>query len=679
MIEVVGNLSLSMAVLAAAMTGLLAIGSARLESQSLLAASRKMLWGYLGLVALASAMLVSAFLQNDFRIEYVVHYSEVALPVGYKLAAFWAGQAGSLLLWALVLGVMSVIYATGARKQSGGEPAAAIVTLSVVLGFFAALMLFAANPFKASEFVPADGEGLNPMLQNIGMIAHPPILFLGYAGFTIPFAMMIGAMVAGRRDNEWIASTRRWTIASWLFLSIGIILGAQWAYVELGWGGYWAWDPVENASLLPWLTGTALLHSIIVQQQRGMLKCWNVSLIALTFILCIFGTYLTRSGVIDSVHSFGKSLIGTFFLAFLIAASVFSVILILVRRPILRPEHSLEALLGREGLFTATNVLLLGMTIITLVGTMFPLISRTIAGEQVTVQRSFYNRMVAPLGLVLVALMAAGPLLAYGKAAGKQTLKGLIVPLIAAALVVAGFAVRGLHEAWALIAVGIATVLAFTVTIDLVKAIIVRISVMHENPVSAIVNLLDGNHRRYGGQTVHVGMMLIVVGIVGSSLFSWKQSYQLHPGQSVSFGGQTMTFNQLREVRHGNYSAVEANLTLTNEKGETSTLMPERRFYDKSQEANSEVAIQSSWRRDVYLTLEGWDNGGQTTAIQVIVNPLVSWIWTGGWILGLGAIVALLPRLVTHVEAVAEEETKSKKQQTPGSSRRKGRAVAAAH
>src|SRR5688572_2625577 len=311
MTELVGNLSLGLGVLVAALSGLAAVAAARFQSESLMKAARGLMGIYLVLIAAASAALVIAFLNNDFRIQYVASYSERALPFGYKLAAFWAGQAGSLLLWALMLAGFSFLYVVTRKHESYSEAAGAIVTLAVINVFFVSLMLFAerpatetapathANPFSLAEVVPADGRGLNPMLQDPGMIAHPPALFLGYAGFAVPFAMLIGALVAGRKDNDWIAATRRWIVASWLFLGIGIILGAQWAYVELGWGGYWAWDPVENASLLPWLTATALLHSIMVQQSRGMLKAWNAVLIALTFILCIFGTYITRSGVID--------------------------------------------------------------------------------------------------------------------------------------------------------------------------------------------------------------------------------------------------------------------------------------------------------------------------------------------------------------------------------------------
>jgi cytochrome c-type biogenesis protein CcmF len=477
------------------------------------------------------------------------------------------------------------------------------------------------------------------------MIAHPPLLFLGYAGYTFPFAMMVGALIARRRDCDWLAALRPWAIVSWLFLSIGILLGAQWAYVELGWGGYWAWDPVENASLLPWLTGTALLHSIMVQQHRGMFRRWNVILIAATFVLCIFGTYLTRSGVIQSVHAFEKSLIGTFFLAFLGACTLGSIVLLIWRRGALCADRPLEGLLGREGMFLAVNVLLVGMTLLTLIGTIFPILSRTFGSQEVTVGPSFYNKVVAPLGLLLVALMAVGPLLTYGPRAaatlGRRIVAPLVLALVAVAALYAGWSAR---NPWALLSGGIATMALSAIVIDFGKSLWHRKRSTGELWPLALLRLIDSSHRRYGGQVVHVGMLLIVVGIIGSSLFSVDRTHQLRPGETATVGGRSVTFVGLSEKREANFTAVQAEVTLTGANGQKSTLRPQRRFYDKTEQPNAEVAISSTWRDDVYVNLAGWEAGGSITAIQVIINPLVSLLWTGGLVLTAGGVLCLLPR-----------------------------------
>ena len=642
-----GNFGLGLGVFVAAGALMAALTAARFESALFLRAARSLVAVFFGLMCVSSVALLIALVTSDFRYEYVASYTERALPMGYKLAAFWAGQAGSLLFWGLVLSGMSLLYVLARRNDEGVEPAVAVAALSGVLLFFAALMLFAANPFATLPQVPADGHGLNPMLQDPAMIAHPPILFLGYAGYTIPFAALLAALVAGRSDNAWLGTIRRWSIASWLFLSIGILLGAQWAYVELGWGGYWAWDPVENASLLPWLTGTALLHSVIVQQHRGMMKLWNAVLIAASFVLCIFGTYLTRSGVIQSVHSFGESPIGSFFLTFLVTTTLLTAGVIAWRRRLLKPEHPLEVLTGREGMFMATNVLLVLMTLVTLVGTIFPILSRTFGGQEVTVGQNFYNKVVAPMGLLLAAMMAVGPLLTYGKDAPRRLVKGLVLPVILAVAVVALLWVRGLHNPWALICAAIAAVAVVAIVVDFVGSVFYRVRGTGENPFAAVVGLLDANHRRYGGQVVHVGVMMIVIGVTASSLFVEKRAFPMNPGQTVQFAGRSVTFNGLKEVRFANFTAVEADVTVkVDATGETHPIHPQRRFYDKSEQANSEVAIESNWREDLYITLAGWEAGGHVTTLEMVINPLVSWIWVGGIVLTAGGVICMLPRLI---------------------------------
>ena len=647
MTAIMGTYSLCAAVLVAAfgLFATLAMGFLALPAWQ--TAARWCMTLTAALLTVASAALLYAFIGDQFQLSYVAGYSEQALPLGYKLAAFWAGQDGSLLLWAWMLGVMSTLAAWTYRGESAKENAATLATLLAVTGFFALLMLFAANPFRQLLEVPADGSGLNPMLQDPGMIAHPPLLFLGYAGFTIPFAMMIGALVGGRSDRRWIVATRRWTLVAWVCLSVGIVLGAQWAYVELGWGGYWAWDPVENASLLPWLTGTALLHSLMVQARRGMFKGWNVGLIALSFILCIFGTYLTRSGVVSSVHSFGESRVGNFFLGFLLLCIVVTVGLVLWRRRLLKPEVRLETLVSREGAFLAGNVLLLVITLVTLVGTIFPLLSSPFLGEPVTVKPPFYNKVVVPMGMLLLGLMAMGPVLKAGRTAAEKIGQVMLAPTVLGASGALVALALGLSNPWALGCVAVCTAGGSALLIDFGRTLRTRTRGTGEGWALGALRLFDSDHRRYGGQMAHVGMLLIGIGITGSSLFGVEKTLKLHTGRSANVGRYTLRFEQLDQVRHPNFIAMEATVTMTDDRGRSTTLRPQRRLYDKSRNRpNTEVALHTTLRDDLYVTLAGWEQDGHVAAIQVLVNPLVAWIWIGGTVLTLGGTICFLPRLL---------------------------------
>jgi len=664
-----GNFGLAVALLAAAVAVMACIVEGRFGSLSALRTARICIISIFGLFTLSSIALMGALIDSDFHLAYVGRFTEKALPTGYKIAAFWAGQEGSLLLWGWMIAAMAVLAIVVNWKKRDREQAITTAVLAVICGFFAALMLFAANPFTLAEQVPADGHGLNPMLQDPGMIAHPPFLFLGYAGFAIPFAMMFGALLTGRKDNHWVDGIRRWAVAAWLFLTIGILLGAQWAYVELGWGGYWAWDPVENASLLPWLTGTALLHSIMVQQQRGMLKVWNAVLIALTFVLCIFGTYITRSGVVDSVHSFGKSLVGTFFLVFLLGIILASIVLIVVRRRLLRPEHLLETVYGREGAFLAINVLLLVMTAVTTVGTVFPVISSAFTGNAVSVGQPFYNKVIVPMGVCLMALMAVGPLLTYGKGAGGYLKKHITPPLAGGAVVmIAVAAIWRVTHPWALATALIVGVAAVSAVWDLITTTYRRARNGDENVILALVHTIDGNHRRYGGQTIHIGMLMLMVGIAGSSLYGAKHTVQLTPGDSGDIGGGwSIKFEKVEQTRGENYEAVQATVTVRDPAGTEMTLRPQRRFYDKAEDSNTQVANWSTWRRDAYVTLAGWQDGGRQVAIEMIVNPLVAWLWIGGIVMTAGGLLCLLPRLIPHRLAdcaAAAQETGTRQVET---------------
>ncbi|MBL4701169.1 MAG: heme lyase CcmF/NrfE family subunit [Phycisphaeraceae bacterium] len=648
MIDQIGTYSLSLAILTAGIGLLATIMAYRFESQRALGWARVWLLGNALLITAACGVLMTAIMQNDFANVYVASYSEIALPWGYKIASFWAGQAGSLLLWAWLLVAMTAVLIWQQRKLQGKEVAATLAIMAFVNSFFAAILLFAANPFTTQAIVPADGHGLNPMLQDPGMIAHPPTMFVGYAGFTIPFAMLIGALAAGRRDDLWIANTRRWLLFSWLFLTIGILLGAQWAYIELGWGGYWAWDPVENASLLPWLTGTALLHSIMVQQARHTFRFWNACLIAITFLRCIFGTYLTRSGVIQSVHTFPESSIGQFFLGFLAVCIIITVVMIIWRRDHLKAQQPLTGLCNREGALLLTNVLLLIITGATLVGTIYPLISDLFTGKTISVGPPFYNKVILPMALLLLTLMAIGPALQYGVSDARRVAKKLRLPVAIAVIALILALILGLREPWSMACVTISALAIANVFNDLITVWFRNIRASNGNAFAVLFRQFDDNHRRYGGQFVHLGMILIMIGVAGSSLFNEKTTAQLKRGEQTTFAGYTMLLQDLHEVRNANFTAVQAIVKLTNPDGSVRTLRPEVRFYDKSEQPNTHVALKSNLKRDLYVTLAGWEQDGDLVALQAIINPLVVWIWIGGIAMTLGALFSMLPKLLAH-------------------------------
>jgi cytochrome c-type biogenesis protein CcmF len=464
---------------------------------------------------------------------------------------------------------------------------------------------------------------------------------------------------------------------SWVFLTLGIILGARWAYVELGWGGYWAWDPVENASLLPWLIGTALLHSIMAQQHRGQLKIWNAGLITASFLLCIFGTYVVRSGVVASVHSFAESPIGWFFLFFIGVTALVSLGIILWRLPLLWTERPLEALTSKEGAFVLTNILLVAITAVTFIGTMYPVFSRPF-GDPKSVDESFYNAKVMPMAIVLVAMMAIAPLLGYGREAAAKLMKRLAVPLAVGIFLVLVVSLTGLFNAertswtiWAVLSAMVVVVGVICIGWDMVRGIIERMKTKGENVVVALLRLLDTNHRRYGGQAVHVGMLMAVVGVAGSSLFHAEKELSMFAGETVEIGRYEMTFNGYKNTEGPNYYGMAATVSLKDTKtGQVNILHPEKRKYDKWDQVMSEVAIQSSWRKDLYVIFAGHDEKTHATAIRAMINPLVSWIWLGCWVMTAGGLVCMLPRLEPRSWRSAEVEPEPVKAKAPAKRRR---------
>jgi cytochrome c-type biogenesis protein CcmF len=530
-------------------------------------------------------------------------------------------------------------------------PYVAGVTSAVVV-FFVSVMLFGSNPFERLAFTPADGRGLNPQLQNVGMVIHPPMLYLGYISITIPFAFAIAALMSRRLDTGWIHAIRKWTLVSWLFLSIGITLGMWWAYVELGWGGYWAWDPVENASFLPWLTMTAFLHSVMIQEKRGMLKRWNLGLIIGTFLLSIFGTFITRSGVIASVHSFTQSNVGYFFLAFLVVAAVLSFTLLYTRWPQLEADVRLESMLSREAAFLFNNLLLVGIAFSVLWGTLFPILSEAVRGTKITVGPPFFNRVNVPLGLLLLALTGIGPLIAWRKASSANLRRQFVVPLASGTVALVALLVAGVRDGYAMMALALAAFVAGTVVQEFYRGVRARRRMHGEAIPIALIRLVERNRRRYGGYIVHVGVLIYFAAFAGMA-FKVQREATLKPGDSVELRSPFGHTYRFTHVGISQYEALNrivsaATVQVQVDGRPDGLLTSEKRqhvdsFRRPTFEPSTEVGIRSGLREDVYLVFAGAVNGTEEAVYRFNINPLVWWVWAGGFVLAFGGIVTMWP------------------------------------
>jgi cytochrome c-type biogenesis protein CcmF len=605
-------------------------------------------------VALAAATLSLwvGLISHDFNIEYVAAYTSRNLPSYYIVSALWAGQKGSLLFWAVVLALFgSLAQGLTPRRYATLLPYVAGVTSAVVV-FFVCVMLFAASPFERLPFTPPDGRGLNPQLQNIGMVVHPPMLYLGYISLTIPFAFSVAALMSRRLDTGWIHAIRKWTLVSWLFLSIGITLGMWWAYVELGWGGYWAWDPVENASLLPWLTMTAFLHSVMIQEKRGMLKRWNLALIAGTFLLSIFGTFITRSGVIASVHSFTQSNVGWFFLAFLVIAAAFSFTLLYTRWPDLEPETELDAVVSRESAFLFNNLVLVGIAFSVLWGTLFPILSEAVRGTKITVGPPFFNRVNVPLGLLLLALTGIGPLVAWRRASPRNLRRQFVAPVSAGLVTLAALLAMGIRDPYPLIALALAGFTAATVAQEFYRGVRARMRMHGEAAPLALGRLVARNRRRYGGYLVHTGILIYFVAFSGMA-FRVEREATLRPGESVEmrspFGhGYTFTHVGISQYEALNRIVTAATVEVRRDGRRLGLITSEKRqhvdsFKRPTFEPSTEVGIRSDLREDLYVVFAGAVNGTEQAVYRFNLNPLVWWVWFGGGVLVLGGLTTMWP------------------------------------
>jgi cytochrome c-type biogenesis protein CcmF len=607
------------------------------------------LHGVFSLSVFASIVLVMLLVTHDFSIRYVYEYTSRDLPTIYTLTAFWAGQAGSLLFWELILAVFTIVVLWRYSRHPHLPVAAAV--LSGVHIFFTFLLSFVSSPFISLPEFPADGLGLNPLLQNPGMIFHPPTQYLGYVGFTVPFAFAMAALIKREAGAEWIRRTRTWTLVAWSLLSVGIVSGGKWAYVELGWGGYWAWDPVENASFIPWAVATAFLHSVMIQQSKGMLKTWNVSLIALTFFFTIFGTFLTRSGVIQSVHSFGGSNLGLYFLTFLLLIAAFSMYLIIDRSHLLKDENAFEGLLSKESSFLFNNVLFLGLAFVTFWGTIFPIVSEAVTGKKVTVGPPFFDQMNGPIFLGVIVLTGICPLIAWRRSSLPKLSRHLLVPLTAG-LAVLLTGLLYLRQPAAALTYGSAAFVAAGMLYDLLKEVRVRKG-FHPGeklPVAAW-NLMRMRSRKYGGYFVHFGVVLMAVGVMTSHAFKREVTVRLRPGAETQFAGYSLKYNGIRFVNGPGKTIADGDLQVQrldhgNRPAKRWQLRPAKIFHAGREQPHTEVAILRVGVSDLYAILSGFtepesDGANRIATFKLIFHPGINLIWTGFNILLLGVAISL--------------------------------------
>jgi cytochrome c-type biogenesis protein CcmF len=602
------------------------------------------LFAAFGAAAVASLVLLIALASRDFSLTYVSRSTSRELPLGYTLASFWSGQAGSLLLWFLVLtGAGSAAVALNRRLVREILPWT-VPILAGVGTFFAFLLVVVATPF-ATQVAPADGAGMTPSLQNPYMLAHPPLLYLGYVGLTVPFAFAMAALASRRVDERWIVATRRWTLGAWTFLGFGILLGAKWAYEEVGWGGWYAWDPVENAALMPWLVATAFLHSVMVQEKKNMLRVWNVVLVALAFGLSLFGTFLTRSGVINSIHSFTQSSIGPWFLGFIALVAAASTALILRRVPLLRSRTRLESLVSREAAFLYNNLFLVALALTVLWGVIYPLVSEAVRGVAVTVGAPYYDFFAVVFGLPLVLLMGIGPLVAWRRASLKALAASLAWPGGAALVAGAGLLLGGAGSSLlGLVGYTFAVFVLAAIVLEFVRGTRARRALSGGSWSAALGSLVARNRRRYGGYIVHAAIVLLLVGAVGIGAFGTTREARLGRGETMQVGDYTVRYLGSEQTRGANAVELRAGLAVSRGGDELGVVRAGKNRYLAEQQTSNEVAIRSDWLRgeDLFVIVDQFNSDG-SVYLKVLVNPLVNLIWLAGLVFVAGALVTMWP------------------------------------
>lgn len=684
MVVTLGLSALALSFLCAVYAAIAAIYGARRHRPTWVASAQNALFIIWPLLTLVGFAIMLTLMTGNYNVAYAYNTSSHAMPIYLRITSWWGGQAGSLTFWSWLMAAFGSAVMLRQWKQDQDLLPYVITVIGITLAFFLGLSLFIENPFArwwqvgsgnpvaavfqpagAVPFFPADGRGLNPLLRHPGMIIHPPLLYTGFVGFVVPYAFAIAALLTGRSDDHWIRITRRWTLVAWLFLSLGLIVGGRWAYDVLGWGGYWGWDPVENSAFMPWLTGTAFLHSVMIQEKRGMFKVWNMILIILTYALVIMGTFLTRSGVLSSVHAFARSDIAPPFFAFIVITFIISLVLVFRRMDSLREDNHLDGMLSREAAFLLNNLLFIGILVTVFWGTIFPLISELVTGQKVTVGPPFFKSAAGPQFLALVVLMGIGPLVAWRRASA-QNLWGLLWKSVAASVVVvAALWFAGIRQPWALVGFGAAALSGFTTLAEYWRGVWARRRIRHESLGRALFNLVARNRRRYGGYVIHLGVTFMAIGIVGTQFYQQETQATLKQGESLTLGAYTMTFTDLAEFpTNDGRQVARAVVNVYRDGRQVAELHPRRDYYVEQQQPMTIPGVRSSLTDDFYVLLVGWEPisaGGAT--FKIYLNPLINFVWLGGLIFILGTLVAAWP----DVEPEAEHALQTKRAPTAAS------------
>jgi cytochrome c-type biogenesis protein CcmF len=638
MLSEVGSILVGLAMAVAIYTAIAAFGSIRRGDNRWAESGRNGAYAVAGLLGPAVLLLLAAFLSNQFQIRYVAQHSSRDLPLYLKVSAVWAGQEGSLLLWSFLQALFTALAVGRPSERSRPLIPWATVFLSLITAFFVAITLFLSNPFALHDAVPADGQGLNPLLRHPGMVFHPPALYLGYVGLAVPFAFALAALAA-RRVEDWPAAARRWTLAAWLFLGLGLLLGARWAYDVLGWGGYWGWDPVENAGLMPWFTATALLHGIVMQGEKQGFRVWNIVLAVLSFVLVLFGTFTTRSGMVESVHAFSRSPLGYYFLAFMGLVVTVSVVLMVNAGQALRGQHSSDGLLSRSGMFFLTLILFLTITATIFIGSVLPTLTETLMGQRFEAGPEWFDRVTGPQLAALVLLIGVCPVLGRAASALRQLREGGWPALVGAGLVVAAAVLAGFTGWVPLIGFAVVGLAGGTILAEFARDVAARSRRQQENPLQALWHLVGRNRRRYGGYAVHIGVILMALGVIGTRMYEFETELVLSSGEPVDAGGYTLVFEDLRQDPAQDHFTTWASAAVYRDGVYVVTLQPQMNQYVGFEQTVAVPALRVGLWEDLYLVLAGWRDDGATVTLKVFVNPLASFLWLGGLIfLGGGAV-----------------------------------------
>lgn len=641
----IGSYTLLAAFIVCAYAIAVSVAGARRRSLQLVESGVGAFYSVTALMTLASAIIVYAFVTEDYSIRYVDRYSDSVQPLFYKLTSYWGGLDGSIMFWVFLLSVFGAIAVKTNRESQRELIPYVVAVVGAVQLFFLFVMIVHNDPFATYlTEAPVDGRGLNPLLQNPYMAIHPPSLYIGFVGMTIPFAFGMAALITGYLDDSWLRAVRRWTMFAWLFLSLGLTLGMIWAYEELGWGGFWGWDPVENAGALPWFTATAFLHSVMVQERRSMLRIWNVTLVILTFFLTIFGTFMTRSGVVQSVHAFGEDpQLTLLFSIFMVLILTFSFGWLIYRLPLLRARNDLESWASREAAFLLNNWVLLFSAFFILFATMFPTISEAVTGQRITVGPPFFNTWMVPIGLVLLMLTGIGPLLAWRKSTLSNLVYQFAWPVGLAIATAFGLLAIGFRVWVSGLCFALCAFVVGTISQEFIRGAVVRRGATGTDMLTGLIGLVMRSRRRYGGYIVHVGIVLMFLGFAGSG-YKLETQVMMSPGDEVELGQFTVQYERISETDDGQKQMITGHMTILKDGQSAGELFPARWFFRKHEtEPTTEVAIRRSISEDLYITLATYDLSNQTAAFQITVNPLVNWIWFGFAIMALGTGIALLP------------------------------------